>query len=109
MVQKLDLAENTRYRQAGFEGTTPTLRDDFLPDVTWCYAAVWATSPSAVIVLRFMQIEFFDYTGYCAFGREMTYDPLPALRALRVPALFLFGADDRLIPVEKACRQFAKF
>ena len=56
-----------------------------------------------------MQIEFFDYTGYCAFGREMTYDPLPALRALRVPALFLFGADDRLIPVEKACRQFAKF
>ena len=32
----------------------------------------------------------------------MTYDPLPALRALRVPALFLFGADDRLIPVEKS-------
>jgi hypothetical protein len=29
MVQKLDLAENTRYRQAGFEGTTPTLRGDF--------------------------------------------------------------------------------
>jgi hypothetical protein len=26
MVQKLDLAENTRYRQAGFEGTMPTLR-----------------------------------------------------------------------------------
>jgi len=40
--------------------------------------------------------------GYCASGREMTYDPLPALRALRVPALFLFGADDRLIPVEKS-------
>jgi pimeloyl-ACP methyl ester carboxylesterase len=36
------------------------------------------------------------------FRREMTYDPLPALRALRVPALFLFGADDRLIPVEKS-------
>jgi len=32
----------------------------------------------------------------------MTYDPLTALRALRVPALFLFGADDRLIPVEKS-------
>jgi hypothetical protein len=29
MVQKLDLAENTRYRQAGFEGTMPTLRSDF--------------------------------------------------------------------------------
>lgn len=36
------------------------------------------------------------------FKREMTYDPLPALKALRVPALFLFGAEDRLIPVEKS-------
>jgi len=34
------------------------------------------------------------------FRREMTYDPVPALRALRVPALFVFGAQDRLIPVE---------
>jgi dienelactone hydrolase len=32
----------------------------------------------------------------------MTYDPVPALRALQVPALFLFGAEDRLIPVEKS-------
>jgi len=36
------------------------------------------------------------------FRREMTYDPLPALRALHVPALFLFGDQDRLIPVEKS-------
>jgi dienelactone hydrolase len=36
------------------------------------------------------------------FRREMTYDPLLALRALHVPALFLFGADDRLIPVQKS-------
>lgn len=36
------------------------------------------------------------------FRREMTYDPLPALRALHVPALFLFGAEDRLIPVERS-------
>ena len=36
------------------------------------------------------------------FRREMTYDPVPALRMLRVPALFLFGAEDRLIPVEKS-------
>jgi uncharacterized protein len=36
------------------------------------------------------------------FRREMTYDPVPALRALHVPALFLFGAQDRLIPVEKS-------
>jgi pimeloyl-ACP methyl ester carboxylesterase len=36
------------------------------------------------------------------FRREMSYDPLPALRRLRVPALFLFGADDRLIPVERS-------
>jgi pimeloyl-ACP methyl ester carboxylesterase len=30
----------------------------------------------------------------------MNYDPVPALRALRVPALFLFGDKDQLIPVE---------
>lgn len=36
------------------------------------------------------------------FKREMTYDPLPALKALRVPTLFLFGSDDRLIPVERS-------
>jgi dipeptidyl aminopeptidase/acylaminoacyl peptidase len=36
------------------------------------------------------------------FRREMMYDPVPALRALRVPALFLFGSDDRLIPVEES-------
>jgi uncharacterized protein len=36
------------------------------------------------------------------FRREMTYDPLPALRALNVPALFLFGGEDRLIPVERS-------
>jgi uncharacterized protein len=34
------------------------------------------------------------------FKREMNYDPLPVLRALRVPALFLFGSDDRMIPVD---------
>jgi dienelactone hydrolase len=37
-----------------------------------------------------------------SFRREMTYDPVPALKALRVPALFLFGAEDRLIPVDKS-------
>jgi len=36
------------------------------------------------------------------FKREMTYDPVPALRALRVPAPFSFGAEDRLVPVEKS-------
>lgn len=33
---------------------------------------------------------------------EAIYDPVPALRALRVPALFLFGDKDRLIPVEES-------
>jgi len=36
------------------------------------------------------------------FAREMDYDPVPALEALRVPALFLFGDQDQLIPVEKS-------
>jgi pimeloyl-ACP methyl ester carboxylesterase len=34
------------------------------------------------------------------FKQEAVYDPVPALRALRVPALFLFGDHDRLIPVD---------
>lgn len=37
--------------------------------------------------------------GYRWFRQEAIYDPVPALRALRVPALFLFGDEDRLVPV----------
>lgn len=36
------------------------------------------------------------------FAREMHYDPVPALEALGIPALFLFGDQDQLIPVEKS-------
>ena len=36
------------------------------------------------------------------FGQEMNYDPVVALRALRVPALFLFGDRDQFIPVEES-------
>lgn len=36
------------------------------------------------------------------FKHEAVYDPVPALRAIRVPALFLFGDKDRLIPVEES-------
>ena len=36
------------------------------------------------------------------FKHEAIYDPVPALRALSVPALFLFGEKDRLIPVEES-------
>ena len=36
------------------------------------------------------------------FTEEAVYDPVPALRALRVPALFLFGDHDQLIPVEES-------
>jgi len=36
------------------------------------------------------------------FKQEAVYDPVPALRALRVPALFLFGDRDQLIPVEES-------
>lgn len=37
------------------------------------------------------------------------FDPLPALRTLRVPALFLFGSQDRRIPVETSAPSFVKF
>ena len=36
------------------------------------------------------------------FKQEAVYDPVPALRALRVPALFLFGDHDQLIPVDES-------
>lgn len=36
------------------------------------------------------------------FGQEAIYDPVVTLRALRVPALFLFGDKDQLIPVPES-------
>lgn len=36
------------------------------------------------------------------FKQEAVYDPVLALRALRVPALFLFGDKDQLIPVPES-------
>ena len=36
------------------------------------------------------------------FKQEAVYDPVSALRALRVPALFLFGDQDQLIPVKES-------
>lgn len=36
------------------------------------------------------------------FKQEAVYDPVPALRAVRVPALFLFGDKDQLIPVAES-------
>jgi dienelactone hydrolase len=36
------------------------------------------------------------------FKQEAVYDPVPALRAVRVPALFLFGDRDQLIPVAES-------
>jgi uncharacterized protein len=43
-----------------------------------------------------------DNPNIIRFAREMHYDPVPELQALRVPALFLFGDKDQLIPVEKS-------
>lgn len=36
------------------------------------------------------------------FKQEMNYDPVPALKGLRVPALFLFGDEDRLVNVNES-------
>jgi uncharacterized protein len=40
-----------------------------------------------------------DHPGFNWFQHEMNYDPVPTLRGVRVPALFLFGDKDQLIPV----------
>ena len=36
------------------------------------------------------------------FRREMNYDPIPALRALTVPSLFIFGDRDELVPIKSS-------
>jgi dienelactone hydrolase len=36
------------------------------------------------------------------YKTEMNYDPVATLRKLKVPALFLFGADDQLVPAAKS-------
>jgi hypothetical protein len=36
------------------------------------------------------------------YKTEMNYDPVATLRKLKVPALFLFGSDDQLVPVPKS-------
>jgi dienelactone hydrolase len=41
-------------------------------------------------------------TKFNWFKQEMNYDPVPTLEALRVPALFLYGTEDRLVPVPKS-------
>jgi dienelactone hydrolase len=43
-----------------------------------------------------------DYRYARWFKQEMNYDPVPALRALHVPALFLFGDEDRLVQVDES-------
>jgi uncharacterized protein len=43
-----------------------------------------------------------DSPDFNWYKREMNYDPVPALRAVRVPALFLFGDRDQLIPVAES-------
>jgi uncharacterized protein len=43
-----------------------------------------------------------DYRYTRWFKQEMNYDPVPALRALNVPALFLFGDEDRLVQVDES-------
>jgi dienelactone hydrolase len=43
-----------------------------------------------------------DHLGFNWFQHEMNYDPVPTLRAVRVPALFLFGDRDQLIPVAES-------
>jgi uncharacterized protein len=43
-----------------------------------------------------------DYRYKRWFKQEMNYDPVPALQALHVPALFLFGDEDRLVNVNES-------
>jgi len=44
------------------------------------------------------------HAGNLWIAQEMNYDPVVALRRLKVPILFLFGEDDRLVPVDDSVR-----
>jgi dienelactone hydrolase len=43
-----------------------------------------------------------EHPGFNWFQHEMNYDPVRTLRMVRVPALFLFGDKDQLIPVAES-------
>jgi dienelactone hydrolase len=43
-----------------------------------------------------------EHPGFIWFQHEMNYDPVPTLRMVRAPALFLFGDKDQLIPVAES-------
>jgi hypothetical protein len=63
MVNKLDLAENTRYCQAGCKEAYADVRRGLLGDVTWCYAPVRPIRSSAARVFRFHTDRILDHTG----------------------------------------------
>jgi pimeloyl-ACP methyl ester carboxylesterase len=44
------------------------------------------------------------HAGNLWITQEINYDPVIALRRLKVPILFLFGEDDRLVPVDDSVR-----
>src|SRR5215470_1087616 len=53
LVKKLDLAENTRHCEGGFEGAMKTLTRWFLCDVAWCYLPRRGPPGPLAIGLRF--------------------------------------------------------
>src|SRR5215472_666768 len=79
IVQKLDLAENTRYRQAGFEGAMPTLRGD----LARCYVPSGPPVPLPPSSLDFIQIGFSDHTS-----ETTRYAVTASARAAALAALF---------------------
>ena len=62
IVKKLELAENTRYCQAGFEDAMLGVTRRFLGDVTWRYAS-GPHGPLLPSSLDFIRIGFFHHTG----------------------------------------------
>jgi dienelactone hydrolase len=43
-----------------------------------------------------------NHPGFNWYQHEMNYDPVPTLRAVQVPGLFLYGDRDQLIPVAES-------
>lgn len=85
--------ERTRRQLAGEDGESILADQEALKEREWYEAVTFGA---------------YDDAGVLSFGaRIMNYDPLPSARALRCPALVLFGGADGVVPVARSVELLA--
>jgi dienelactone hydrolase len=80
-------------------------------DVRFFIATVGSTMPVGVNIFyeRLPTTNSLDanYAALAAFAGERGWDPQPAMAELNIPALWLLGADDRLVPTRECVKTIA--